>query len=296
MDELTKSNKEYRQTLSDIATWQSLIEETKAVIMELSLSPTIEKNQIIYKLQKKIESYEFYIDREKRILKLVGEKIINVPEDIKIKAQELISKYKKIEPDVTKDLLVFENPYASLIGEVNKFKSEARLSQKITKKLNENEHNTLELVISNIKDILRYTFVIEPDNYVEETKKILKELSMKGYKIGKVSNYWDRSAKKTYNGINVPITINIDGNDYLFELQFHTLESFMVKGHLSHSSYEIRQIYEMESNLPRTRRLIDESVYKIAVEIQERLEEAIDRPRGIDTLLFDDLEYNMKAR
>ena len=152
------------------------------------------------------------------------------------------------------------------------------------------------LTTSSIKDFLRYTYVIEPDYYVDETLKILHSLQDKGYKIGTISDSWNDNTRTTYNGINVPVTNEVNNKEYLFELQFHTLESYLMKDKLTHKSYEIRQKYESEKNLPTDEKTITKNIYNVAKLMQERLEATIDRPKGINSLHFDEFEYNKKAR
>ena len=283
-EERTQILKQARETIAKVTTWNSLIDETRYSIEMLSLDPKNEDR--VNQLKAKLASYEYYRDQEIGCLKDLILSDIKIPEYISKKAQELYEKYIVVEPDITRDLQALQDENASLIGEENKLKRVNRIAQKLTKKMMENQDNNLDNAIAKTKDVLRYTYVIEPDSYVDETTRVLDELKSKGYEIGKISNYWVDGDKTTYNGINIPISKVIDGKKYTFELQFHTLESYMMKGDLSHASYEIRQRHDLEKIIDPDHRTIEDDIYDIAIEMQEALEAVIDRPKGIDTFNY----------
>lgn len=88
---------------------------------------------------------------------------------------------------------------------------------------------------STIHDAIRYTFVIDEDSYVTLTKKIIDELVTKGNTLTAFKNYWADDSR-AYQGINTNFK---DANGTVFELQFHTPESFDTKESKTHDLYEI---------------------------------------------------------
>ena len=88
----------------------------------------------------------------------------------------------------------------------------------------------------NIGDSLRYTLCIDDTDYVRVTGATLNALKAMGYTIHKFKNYWANDSN-SYQGINTQIKTP-DGN-LVFELQFHTHDSFDAKDTRSHKYYEI---------------------------------------------------------
>jgi hypothetical protein len=81
-------------------------------------------------------------------------------------------------------------------------------------------------------DALRYTMLFEPKQYMAKTDETLKALEDQGMKVVEKSNMW--APDNTYKGINVKMQAP-DGT--LFEVQFHTPDSFRTKDR-NHLLYE----------------------------------------------------------
>ena len=88
-------------------------------------------------------------------------------------------------------------------------------------------------VANKVHDGLRYTYLIDDDNYVKDTQDIVDSLREKGYLVT-AKNLW---GNKAYQGVNAVVTDRKTG--YSFEIQFHTLDSYNTKEGLTHDYYDI---------------------------------------------------------
>lgn len=84
-----------------------------------------------------------------------------------------------------------------------------------------------------INDALRYTMVAPPGELAGSAAKTLAKLEEQGYKVTKVKNTFKPGAP--YKGVNTQVMAP-DGQ--MFELQFHTPQSFDMKQNVTHGLYE----------------------------------------------------------
>ena len=149
-------------------------------------------------------------------------------------AQALYDQAAAAEPAVTADLTSFESDKAYLSGLEFRLKSVESTARKIHLDAGDKEIS-FEEAAGEIHDSLRYTYIIDDAEYVTYTRKILTELEDKGYKLYKFKNYWAND-DNPYQGINT----NLETPDGLvFEVQFHTPDSFDAKQYKTHEYYEI---------------------------------------------------------
>ena len=142
----------------------------------------------------------------------------------------MLSKAKSVEPKITSDLkIVMSNSNSRLVGLDYKVKSLSSLSRKL-----DNEPD------ANMRDIVRYTALLKPDNMVSKYAEIMENIGQKGYNISEVKNYW-LDTNNPYNGINTNIKTP---EGYEFELQFHTKESFDLKDGPLHELYEKQRVLD----------------------------------------------------
>lgn len=135
------------------------------------------------------------------------------------------------EPTITQDLQAYEDDQAKLVSLDHRFKSQESLARKIL--LNAHtEEISLEEAADDINDVLRYTMVIEPSVYVSKATDMLKGLEAKGYSVVQFKNKWGGDL---YKGLNTLIKAP---TDIVFELQFHTPDSYAVYDQ-THKYYEI---------------------------------------------------------
>jgi len=149
-------------------------------------------------------------------------------------AEQKLQKANKEEPAITAELKSIESEKAHLEGLEHRLKSTESLSRKILTDSHDMEVS-LEEAAANIKDALRYTLIIEENDYTELTRKTLDKLTEKGYSVYAFKNYWANDSID-YQGINCNLKTS-DG--MIFELQFHTKESYFTKSKKTHKYYEI---------------------------------------------------------
>ena len=149
-------------------------------------------------------------------------------------AEQRLAIAKEVEPDVTAILKSIEPEKAHLEGLEFRLKSLDSLTRKIISDSHDMEV-TLEEAAANIKDVLRYTFIIDENDYTEITKKTLDTLTEKSYPVYTFKNFWAKD-DFDYQGINCQIN---SPSGIIFELQFHTQESYDTKSVKTHKYYEI---------------------------------------------------------
>ena len=93
-----------------------------------------------------------------------------------------------------------------------------------------------------ITDVLRYTIAFEPNDYTSRVLQVLGQLTAAGYVLEDPKNYWRE--ENCYRGIN---SVIVTKGGEVFELQFHTPESFYVKEHVLHPHYKVLQKLIAES-------------------------------------------------
>ena len=91
--------------------------------------------------------------------------------------------------------------------------------------------------INTIMDLVRYTVLFDTENYTEGVKKMMKELSARGYELGTLWNAW-KELKLSYRGIN---TVLCDKTNQFIELQIHTPQSAQAADK-THVMYEQRRL------------------------------------------------------
>ncbi len=149
-------------------------------------------------------------------------------------AEQKLQKAKEVEPAITAALKSIESEKAHLEGLEYRLKS----SESLTRKIISDSHDmevSLEEAAANIKDVLRYTFIIDENDYTEITKQTLDKLTKDGYSVTAFKNFWAKE-NIDYQGINSNLKTS-DGT--IFELQFHTQESYDTKSEKTHKLYEI---------------------------------------------------------
>lgn len=131
---------------------------------------------------------------------------------------EEIKTAKKYEKDITKYLKTLCKKYnGALMGLKYKFKNPKKVMSKLKRKGYDYE----------LRDILRYTIVIPTDKYTRGVYDIFTDLMNNN--IYKTKHNWIKQQwclGDMYQGINTSWEYN---GEFIFELQFHTHESFKAK-------------------------------------------------------------------
>jgi len=171
-------------------------------------------------------------------------KISKIPKTAKEKVQVLIAEAKKNEPQITRDLKqIAKASNTKLEGLDYRLKTAESLERKISKEPD-----------AKMRDIVRYTSISDANSQVDDYNKFVEIMKDKGYTISAVKNYWNNPANP-YNGIN---TNFLSPNNYEFELQFHTQESFDLKNGKLHELYEKQRVLDPVKDVEKYRKLSDE--------------------------------------
>ena len=158
-------------------------------------------------------------------------------------AVELLKEATEKEPQITADLqnIAWETS-AVMVGLESKLKTEMSLTRKLIDAVGDDVQK-FERKAKGINDVLRYTFVLPFEIYTEITQKTIETLTKLGYRIpdNRIWNAWQTigaSFDKGYRGINITV---ISSQKQIFELQFHTEESFRLKTETHYLYEELRR-------------------------------------------------------
>lgn len=139
------------------------------------------------------------------------------------KAEEIFAKAAAAEKRVTPDLAkLAEQNGMKMEGLDFRLKAKDSLARKLA-----------DPAGGEINDALRYTMVAPPGELAGTAAKTLTRLEEQGYKVVKVKNTFKAGAP--YKGVNTQV---VAPNGQIFELQFHTPQSFDVKQNVTHGLYE----------------------------------------------------------
>lgn len=146
--------------------------------------------------------------------------------------QAVVDKAKEAEPAVSADLTGLAAEHGGeMYGYDFRIKSETSLERKVDDKVREGM--TRDQAAASIKDALRYTVGFQPDEYAPGLNTVIGGLEKRGYTTVEAKNYWPKG--DTYSGINC-VMRSPDGQ--VFELQFHTPDSYAAKEYENHALYE----------------------------------------------------------
>ena len=143
--------------------------------------------------------------------------------------------YLSTEFETTKFLIEFaKTNKAVLEGLEYRVKSPKSLYNKLYQRVEKSFFDSLA-------DVVRYTIILDPEDYVEQIRSVITALSEKNWKIYALKNYWTNDGFP-YNGVNTKFK---NPRNYRIEIQFHTKESFDVKmSKEDHDLYEQRRVLE----------------------------------------------------
>ena len=143
--------------------------------------------------------------------------------------------YLSTEFEITKFLVDFaKTNKAVLAGLEYRVKSPKSLYNKLYQRVEKS-------FFDSIADVIRYTVILEPKEYVEQIRSVTDALYEKNWKIYSLKNYWVNDSFP-YNGVNAKFK---NSRNYRIEIQFHTQESFDVKmSEEDHKLYEQRRVLE----------------------------------------------------
>ena len=189
--------------------------------IELHRLPSAETAEKIY-LNKEIE--ESWTDEDRELFQKLS------PEE-----RVFYADYLSTEFETTKFLVEFaKTNKAVLEGLEYRVKSPKSLYNKLYQRVEKSFFDSLA-------DVVRYTIILDPEDYVEQIRSVITALSEKNWKIYALKNYWTNDGFP-YNGVNTKFK---NPRNYRIEIQFHTKESFDVKmSKEDHDLYEQRRVLE----------------------------------------------------
>ncbi|GAA1780975.1 hypothetical protein [Actinomadura chokoriensis] len=160
-----------------------------------------------------------------------GDQYLNYEENYSV--DRSFSRLRDREIDVTDDLKTQEAEMVDvkLVGLEYRLKGEDRFKEKVAEKLAAEFRKSPTEAADSISDGLRYTYQVPVDKYAQGYRQIADGLRDKGNEMVFCRNSWDAPE---YKGVNTRWRTP-DGQ--LFEVQFHTPESFEAK-QLTHKAYE----------------------------------------------------------
>ena len=191
-----------------------------------------------------------------------------IKEDLSLSVDKLVEKSQKIEPTITADINnIATKAGGKLVGLENRLKSPYSIKRKIEADVADGFSKSLSL--NKIRDAIRYTTVFKENDFVTRYKAMQYLLAIEGYKTIVVKNTWKNDS--AYKGVNTFIQ-NEDGD--VFEMQYHTQQSFDVKNGLLHKLYEKFRdpktpIHEKEKLLLEMRKLSSKIKVPEGVELIE---------------------------
>jgi len=207
-----------------------------------------QKEQLEMKLKNQLDSYGNNTAKEIKAIDSLPPNEKNLVEQY---AQDVHKKALYAEKNVTDSMLYLEDSNTQLVGLNYKVKSLDSIQEKIAR-MHQNYGYNIQDASLDINDSLRYTLLVDSNNYESVVLYKLSTLRKQGYNIKYVNNAWNNPV---YKGLNVTLT-SPDG--VMVELQFHTEGSYRVKQILNHDFYEISRNTSMDNNTK-----------KIATEIQK---------------------------
>ncbi|MGH3233515.1 MAG: hypothetical protein ACRDOH_09725 [Streptosporangiaceae bacterium] len=159
------------------------------------------------------------------------------PPERHVATAEAIGRIREAESGLSADAQTIEQENKDkhggwLEGFEHRLKREDRLKEKIAEKLGAEPRTTASEALREVADTIRYTYCFQPENYTRGYYDITERYERRGYEMYYSKNWW---TNPEYKGIN---TRWITSNGQRFEVQFHTLDSFHAKHHVTHAAYE----------------------------------------------------------
>lgn len=145
------------------------------------------------------------------------------------------ARVREIEEHVTSPAMhriESEDPDRRLVGFDHRLKGEDRLTEKVSRQVESQPELTYEQAFTSLKDAIRYTFQYSDDHYTEGLHADSNRLKSAGFELVELRNTW---TSDEYKGINS--RWREPGTGQLFEVQFHTKDSFEAK-QFTHPAYE----------------------------------------------------------
>ncbi|WP_419745623.1 XopAD/skwp family type III secretion system effector [Xanthomonas phaseoli] len=147
------------------------------------------------------------------------------PQDIAAEAQALLERARQMEPQVT-DMLqrIAARHGGQLAGTQHQLKSYGSLQEKLKQRV-ALKKQTLQEAAAGVNDALRYSVVLEPQDFTAGLRATLAALDDQGHARVKLTNQFT-DYPPVFKAINVTLR---SPEGALWEIQFHTPETFALK-------------------------------------------------------------------
>ncbi len=147
------------------------------------------------------------------------------PEDIALEAQNLLTRAREMEPRVTHMLRrVAESHAGQLAGMDHQLKSVGSLKEKLKQQMAV-KNKTLEEAVAGVNDALRYSVVLDPQDFTAGLRGVLASLDDQGHVRVKLNNLFAKH-QPAFKAVNVTMR---SPEGALWEIQFHTPDTFRLK-------------------------------------------------------------------
>ncbi|RMT49934.1 hypothetical protein ALP47_01718 [Pseudomonas savastanoi] len=147
------------------------------------------------------------------------------PEDIALEAQSLLKRARKMEPRVTHMLRrVAESHAGQLAGMDHQLKSVGSLKENLKQQMAV-KNKTLEEAVAGVNDALRYSVVLDPQDFTAGLRGVLASLDDQGHVRVKLNNLFAKH-QPAFKSVNVTMR---SPEGALWEIQFHTPDTFRLK-------------------------------------------------------------------
>ncbi|MEU8955562.1 hypothetical protein AB0C93_14785 [Streptomyces sp. NPDC048518] len=155
-----------------------------------------------------------------------GESGLRLPQDANAAADDFLRQSAEAEPRITDTLQQITRSVddGRMIGLDYRLKGEDSLKRKLATDLLRKSNMLPEEVLGHIRDSIRYTVEFPAQGYVHGVQNAVDTLRARGFENVTFKNTWDSPG---YKGINS--TWRDPASGRVFEVQFHTPESFVAK-------------------------------------------------------------------
>ncbi|MCA2214130.1 ALF repeat-containing protein [Jidongwangia harbinensis] len=156
-------------------------------------------------------------------------------------ADDVLNRALRAEPSISSRITELIGSFrgATLEGWRFRLKGENSLKRKLATTLDGNRDRTPEGVLAKVGDNIRYTATFPFEQYVSAVEEAVSLMKRQGFELAAPPRNGWAGAMGPYKGLN--LTWRDPETGHLFELQFHTPESFKINK-VEHPFYEIGRL------------------------------------------------------
>lgn len=197
-----------------------------------------------------------------------GEGGLHLDAEANAVVDEFLENARRAEPGITDDMTdLASRNRGEMEGLDYRLKGEDSLKRKVATELLEDEYLDPADAVARMKDSVRYTMRFDGGDYSPSADAVMQQMSDRGYEQVSIKNTWGGDG---YQGINSAWKHPETGQ--VFELQFHTKESFDAKMK-AHDLYEEARL---PGTTPERQRELNEQMSEIF--------KAVPRPEGASSV------------